>query len=208
MERSPAALPLPPAEGGSALADALFGSTQRRVLGLLFGQPDRAFFVTEIVALAGSGRGAAQRELARLAASGLATATRAGNRKYYRANPDSPLFEELRAIVRKTAGVETVLRAALEPLSGRLLLAVLFGSAARRKDTAASDLDLLLVSGDLALEEVYAALAPAEARLGRRVDTVLYTPDEFGRRRAAGAGFLARVLDGPHVVLAGSLDGA
>ena len=92
--------------GVSALADALFTSSQQRVLALLFGQPDRAFFVTEIIALAGCGRGAVQRELARLAGSGLAITSRAGNRKYYRANPDSPLFDEIRGIVRKTVGVE------------------------------------------------------------------------------------------------------
>ena len=65
--------------GGSALADALFTSSQQRVLALLFGQPDREFFVTEIIALAGCGRGAVQRELAKLAESGIAAVTRVGN---------------------------------------------------------------------------------------------------------------------------------
>ena len=192
--------------GTSFLADALFTSTQQRVLGLLFGQPDRGFFVTEIIALAGSGRGAVQRELARLAGSGLAVVLRTGNRKYYRANAESPLFEEIRGIVRKTVGVEETVRNALEPLADDLFLAVLHGSVARRTDTAASDIDLLLVSGRLTLETVYAALAPAEMRLGRQINPTLYTPEEFRRRRAAGAGFLTRVLEGPHIVLMGNPD--
>lgn len=191
----------------SAMADALFTSTQQRVLALLFGQPDRRFFVTEIIGLAGAGRGAVQRELVRLAESGLAAVSREGGRKLYRANRDSPLFDELCGIARKTFGLEEPLRAALRPLADRIDLALLYGSVAARADTAASDVDLLLVSGDLTLEEVYAALAPAENRLGRRLSPLLYTPGEFRRRRAAATGFLARVLRGPRVVLAGSIDG-
>lgn len=192
--------------GVSALADALFTSTQQRVLALLFGQPDREFFVTEIIALAGSGRGAVQRELARLAGSGLVVVSRAGNRKHYRANPESPLFDEICNIVRKTIGLEESMRRALEPLEDRLVLALLFGSVARRTDTAASDIDLLLVSDDLTLEAVYSAVAPAESSLGRRVDPRLYTSTEFEKRHAAKAGFLSRILEEPHIVLVGSLD--
>ena len=191
----------------STLAGALFTSTQQRVLALLFGQPDREFFVTEIIALAGSGRGAVQRELARLAGSGLAAVSRAGNRKHYRANRDSPLFDEICSIVRKTMGLEESVRGALEPLADRLHLALLFGSVARGTDTAASDIDLLLVSDDLTLEAVYAALAPVERSLGRRVNPTVYTSAEFDERRKAGAGFLTRILQGPHVVVAGNLDG-
>ena len=193
--------------GVSALADALFTSTQQRVLALLFGQPDREFFVTEIIALAGSGRGAVQRELARLAESGLAVVSRAGNRKHYRANRESPLFDEICSIVRKTIGLEVSLLGALEPLENRLILALLFGSVARRTDTAASDIDLLLVSEDLTLEAVYTAMAPVEAQLGRPVSPTLYTSAEFQTRRTAKSGFLTRILQGPHIVLLGSLDG-
>lgn len=191
----------------STIADALFTSTQQRVLALLFGQPDREFYVTEIIALAGSGRGAVQRELARLAGSGLAAVSRAGNRKHYRANPESPLFDEICGIVRKTVGLEESVRAALEPLADRLVLALLFGSVARGTDTAASDIDLLLVSDDLTLEAVYTALAPVERSLGRRVNPTVYTSAEFEERRRSGAGFLSRILQGPHVVVAGGLDG-
>ena len=192
--------------GASALADALFTATQQRVLALLFGQPDREFFVTEIIELAGSGRGAVQRELVRLAASGLAVVSRAGNRKHYQANRGSPLFDELCSIVRKTIGLEQSVRNALEPLADRLILALLFGSVARGTDTAASDIDLLLVSDDLTLEAVYAAVASAESSLGRRVDPRLYTSTEFEKRRAAKAGFPTRILEEPHIVLLGSLD--
>ncbi len=193
---------------GSSLTDALFTTTQKRVFALLFGQPDRSFFVTEIIALAGSGRGAVQRELRRLAESGLATVSRIGNQKHYQANRDSPLFHELCSIIRKTVGLKEPVRAALQPLADKLKLALLYGSVAKQADTAASDIDLLLVSDELTLEATYAALAPVEKRLGRRVSPTLYTSSEFRRRRATEAGILSSVLQGPHILLIGSVDAA
>ena len=79
----------------SGLVDALFSSTQQRVLGYIFGQPERSFYATQLIGLSGSGSGAVQRELARLAQTGLVTVARVGNQKHYQANPQSPIFAEL-----------------------------------------------------------------------------------------------------------------
>ena len=191
----------------SALADAIFTSTQQRVLALLFGEHEREFFVTEIIALAGSGRCAVQRELSRLAGSGLAVVSRLGSLENYRANRESPLFEEICSIVCKTIGPEESFWGGREPLVDKLILALPFRSVARRKDTAAGDIDLLLVSDDLTLEAIYTAMGPVEDQLGRRVNPTLYTSNEFRMRRKAKAGFLTLILQGPHMVLEGSLNG-
>ena len=50
----------------TSLADALFTTTQQRLLALLYGQPSRSFFASELIELTGSGSGAVQRELKRL----------------------------------------------------------------------------------------------------------------------------------------------
>ncbi|WP_148039402.1 winged helix-turn-helix domain-containing protein [Acidithiobacillus sulfuriphilus] len=98
----------------TGLADALFSATQQRVLALLFGHPGRSFFTNELIGLVGAGSGAVQRELRRLAESGLVTVTRIGSQKHYQANPAAPIFDELRGIVTKTLGLAEVLRAARE----------------------------------------------------------------------------------------------
>ena len=196
------------ANRGSALADALFTSTQQRVLALLFGQPNRSFFVTELVALADSGSGAVQRELARLARSGLVTVTRVGNQKHYQANNNSPLFDELCNIIEKTVGLREPIRAALEPMADTINLALIYGSIAKQSDTAASDIDLLLISDVLTLEDVYSTLAPVEKLLDRSVNPTLYTAREFEQRRKSKNAFVTRVLNGPTIVLIGSIDGA
>ena len=88
----------------SKLSDALFSKTQRRLLALLFGNPERSYYANEIVRAAGVGVGAVQRELQGLAAAGLVTVSALGNRKHYQANPESPIFGELRGIVAKVLG--------------------------------------------------------------------------------------------------------
>jgi len=81
--------------------EALFTKTQRRILGLLFGAPERSHYANEIVRSAGVGIGAALRELDRLVASGLVVVARIGNQKHFQANRNAPIFEELQGIARK-----------------------------------------------------------------------------------------------------------
>ena len=188
----------------SGLADALFTATQQRVLALLFGQPARSFYATKLIELTGSGSGAVQRELKRLSSSGLVTVTRIGNQKHYQANPDSPVYEELRGLVIKTVALVEPIRTALEPFADQITLALLYGSVVKRTDTATSDIDLLIVAKGLILEDVYKALLPVEAVLYRKISPTLYTPQEFADRKASNNTFVTRVLSGKHLVLMGN----
>ena len=193
----------PPA---SSLADALFSGTRQRVLALLFGQPDRSYYATEIISLAGAGSGAVQRELARLAHSGLVTARAVGNQKHYQANPESPVYVELCAIVRKTVGLAEPLRAALAPLAARIRAAFVYGSVAKRKDTAGSDIDVLLISDDLSYADLYATLETLSGTLGRVVNPTIYTRHELAKRVAKKEAFVTRVLAQPKLWLIGGED--
>ena len=199
--RRKAAAALPAAS--TSLADALFTTTQQRVLALLFGQTDRSYYASELIERTGSGSGAVQRELKRLASSGLVTVKRIGNQKHYQANPDAPVFEELRSLVKKTVALAEPIRAALAPLANRIQLALLYGSVAKGTDTATSDIDVLIVADGVTLEDIYSTLASVEADLDRKVSPTLYTLEEFAERNLANNPFLARVLAGEHLVLIG-----
>lgn len=190
----------------AGLAGALFTGTQQRVLGLLFGQPDRSFYATEIIALADVGSGAVQRELARLAQSGLVTLRPVGNQKHYQANPDSPIFAELCGIARKTVGLAEPLRQALAPLASQIRAAFVYGSIAKKQDSARSDIDLMLVSDTLTFGDTYLALNEASKRLGREVNPTIFTLQDFARRRQEGGSFVSRVLEQPKVWLIGGED--
>ena len=187
----------------TSLADALFTTTQQRVLGLLFGQHARSFYASELIERTGSGSGAVQRELRRLVSSGLVTVTRIGNQKHYQANPDSPVFKELCSLVTKTVALAEPIRGGLARLANRIELALLYGSVVKGTDTAASDIDLLIVADGVTLEEIYSALAPVEADLARKISPTLYTPKEFEDRKASNNSFLTRVLSSEHLFLMG-----
>lgn len=190
----------------ASLADALFSTTQQRVLALLFGQPDRSFYASELIARAGAGSGAVQRELARLEQSGLVTVKRMGMQKHYQANPGSPLFSELRGIVQKTVGLAEPLRAALAPLVDGIIAAFVYGSVAKRQDTAASDIDLMVVSDTVGYADLYGALEALGIRLGRAINPTVYTRKQLAKRRREDTAFIRRVLEQPKVWIIGSDD--
>lgn len=187
----------------TSIADALFTKVQQRVLAVIFGNPGRSFYANEIIARAGSGTGAVQRELARLESAGLVTVTRVGKQKHFQANPAAPVYDELRGLILKTAGLGDVLREALAPLVAQIRAAFVFGSVARREDTARSDIDVFVVSDTLGTPDLYQTFVDAERRLGRRVSPVVYDANEFERAIAGANAFVTRVLTRPKIWLIG-----
>jgi predicted nucleotidyltransferase len=186
------------------LGDALFSGVQQRVLAVIFGMPERSFYRNELLQLTRSGKGAMQRELERLEKSGLVTVRAQGNQRHYQANSAAPIFEELHGIVVKTFGVADVLRQYLAPLAERIQAAFIYGSIAKRAETAASDVDLLVVSASVGYQDVIEALQPAEKKIGRKINPTVYKPAELRRKRAERSSFVVRVLQQPKIFLIGS----
>src|SRR6202140_2747866 len=144
------------------LSSALFSNVQGRVLALIFGHPERSFYASEIVRSVSSGTGAVERELSRLRRSGLVSVERIGNQKHYRANHQSPIFEELQSLVLKTVALTEPLRKSLEPFSDKIKTAFVYGSVAKGADTAQSDIDLMVIGDELGYAELYTTLQNAE----------------------------------------------
>jgi predicted nucleotidyltransferase len=192
-----------PAESTN-LASALFPKVRQRVLAVLFGNPGRSFYANEVIALAQSGTGAVQRELAALSEAGLLTVTKQGNQKHYQANAEAPVFAELRGLVLKTMGLADVLRIALAPLAPQIDQAFVYGSVAKQKDTAHSDIDVMIVSAGLGYADVFGALEGAAATLGRKVNPTLYAPAEIAKRISQDNAFVTRVLQQPKIWLIGN----
>jgi predicted nucleotidyltransferase len=188
------------------LADALFTPVQQRVLGLLFGQPERRFQSAELIRLAHGGTGAVHRQLERLADSGLVTVTRTGNQKHYQARGDSPVFGELHGLVVKTVGLVEPIRRALAPLASRVRVAFVFGSVAKKTETVVSDVDLLVLSESLSHANLFEALQTAETVLARPVNPTVVTPAEWRLRRAEPDSFVSRIVTQPRIFVIGSDD--
>lgn len=188
------------------LADALMTRSQQRVLGILFSQPYRSFLTTELIAQAGVGTGAVQRELARLVSSGLVTVTPVGRRRLYQANREAPIFSELHGLILKTVGLAEPLRDALSALSDHIRVAFVYGSVAQGSDTARSDIDLMIIGEDVSYSEAYSALAGAEAALLRPINPTILTPTEWRQRVETRDHFAVTVVSGPRLLVLGSED--
>jgi predicted nucleotidyltransferase len=197
--------PRPPAPS-AGLADALFSVTQQRVLGFLFGQPERSYYATELIGLANVGSGAVQRELARLTQSGLVTVTAIGNQRHFQANPKSPLFAELCGIALKTTGLAEPLREALRQFEAEVDAAFVYGSVAKGRDHAGSDIDIMLITDTLTYGDVFGAMESVSQRLGRQVNPTLLSRKELSKRLKADSAFISRVLSGAKVWLIGGMD--
>ena len=186
-----------------SISAALFSDSQARVFRWLFGQPERSYHLNELLRLTGLGSASLQRELGKLAAAGLVRSEKVGNLRRFQANTESPVYEELAGLTRKTLGAQPLLQEALAPIKAQLDLAFIYGSIAKGTDTAKSDVDVMVVGNDLLLSEVLKLLLPVESQLGRKINPTLFTPAEYKRRRAQKNSFLNRVLAQPVIPLIG-----
>jgi len=163
---------------GNGLATVLFGKSMRAILAQLYGRPDRRFYVREIARAAGTPPSSLQRDLAALAAAGVIERHEDGRQVYYQANPNCPIFNELKGIVTKTFGVADFLRNMLRPHEKHIRAAFVFGSVAKGTEAPGSDVDLFVI-GDLPPSELAIDLGKILLELGRRVSLSSYSVEEF-----------------------------
>jgi len=184
------------------LVEVLFGAYRRQILGLLLLRADETFYVREIARLTGVSAGSLHRELKQLTDAGLLLRTSSGNQVRYQASRDCPIYDELASIFRKTAGLADVLRGALAPLQGKIVLAMIFGSVAKGAETSSSDIDLLVV-GSVSFAAVVQVCNASRERLGREVNPVVMTKAAFQNKLKDGDRFVTRVMKEAKITVMG-----
>jgi len=183
-----------------SLAEALFPRTRRNVLQHLSESPD-GLHLRELERRTGVNSRHLQRELHSLQDAGLLMAKKVGNQVIYRLNPDCPIYDDVRAIVRKTVGLGETLRHVIEPLSTKIELAYVYGSLAQGQERSDSDVDLMIV-GDVSLREIAPLLTEAQRAIRREISPTLYRSEEYAETLKDDS-FVRRVHDGPRIVLIG-----
>lgn len=186
--------------------DALFSRTRQGVLGVLFVENDRWWYISDLARRLGTTSSSLQRELAQLKAAGLLLFRRDGNRAYFKADPSSVLFPELRRMFEKTWGTGKVVRSEiLEKYEGKIVAAFVFGSTARGEIDNMSDIDLFVV-GDVTNFELTPGIRKAEKQLGREVNVHVLTADEFAQQVKKGNHFVLSVLEAEKLFVIGGPD--
>ncbi len=189
-----------PAHDGPA--GILFGKARRAVLSRLFSHADEAFYLRQIVRDSGYGLGPVQRELKLLCDAGLIRRSVRGRHVYFQANPDSPIFPEIKSLITKTAGIGDTLRNALSARKSSIKVAFIFGSIARGEEKQSSDIDLLII-GDVSFSDVVVSLQASQKILGREVNPTVYSSVEFQSKMREKHHFVTSVINGPKIYLIG-----
>ena len=182
--------------------DLLFPAARQRALAVLLLEPQATFHLRELARRTGSHAGTLARELDKLTQAGLLLRREQGNQVRYQANTRYPLFDDLASLFRKTHGVVPALREALAPLIAQIRVALVFGSMARGTPSAGSDVDVLVL-GSVGFAELAQALYPLHDAVGREVNPVLYTLDEFANRVRTGDAFARDLLAKPKLFVKG-----
>jgi predicted nucleotidyltransferase len=180
-----------------SLSSALFTERKSRLFKWLFGMPDRAYHLNELLRLTQLGSASLQQELKQLTEAGVIKSERVGNLRRFSANKHSPVFDELVALTRKTVAVRWPIAQALLPLKDQLSGAWVYGSIAQELDTASSDIDVMLVGQQLRLAKVLEQLTPLEKELGRKINPTCYSEKEFEERRKDASSFVSKVFQKP-----------
>jgi len=190
----------------SQLGDALFTTTQKKVLGLLYARPERSFYTKEIIRLTGMGVATIKRELDRMLAAGIVSMTRIGNQHHYQANAECPIYAELLGIVKKTFGITDVIGLALLAYAERIDWAFIFGSVASGKESATSDIDLMVI-GDVGFTEVVSELYSVQETLGREINPKIVSREEWILMQKKQDAFIKEILAKPRMDVMGDADG-
>lgn len=183
------------------LVELLSSRARAEIFRLLFSGSEEQLHVREIERRSGLNDSTLRQELRKLARLDLVQSRRDGNRVYYRAKTENPLYPEIRSLVLKTSGLADVLKSAL--VDKRIRIAFVFGSVARGEEKAGSDVDLMVI-GQLGLRDLSRLLSGIEERIGREVNPHVLGEEEFRKRLRAKEHFVSEIMESSKIFIIGS----
>ena len=186
----------------NVLAEILSSKIRAEIFRLLFGTIAEELHMREIERRSGYAIGTIQTELKKLLRLDLVKKRKDGNRLYYRANKEHPLYPDIRSLVLKTIGLGDILKNALRQDSD-ISIAFVFGSIARHDEMAGSDVDLMVI-GKLGLRKLTGMLSGAHEQIGREINPHVLSVEEFIKRKAKREHFITQVLEAPKIFIIGS----
>jgi predicted nucleotidyltransferase len=183
----------------------IFKSKARTALfRLYFTNAEGAYYLRELERILDIPVSIIRKELLRLEEEKIFLSERKGNLVYYRLNIDYPLFEELKSIVRKTIGIEGLLKDIILKIKG-IKTAFIYGSFAKGKERAVSDIDLFIM-GKVNEDELVSKINKIEKSIKREINYTLFTPEEYKRKKQKKDSFVMDLFNYHKIMLKGKED--
>lgn len=188
-----------------SLIAALLPKTRRAVLAATVMHPEKWWFLADLARHIGVPPSSLQREMDSLVQAGVLLRRQEGKQVYFKPDLNCPILGELQGIMTKTLGLVNVLRETLDSFKESIKVAFVYGSFARSEEISESDVNLIIV-GVATLSDLAPALQKAEEKLGRQVNPILFSLEEFTTKLKQNHHFLTNVLEGEKLFLFGSQD--
>jgi hypothetical protein len=184
------------------IGEVLFGKVRRNVLSTFVLNPDRSFYLLELIRLLDCGRGAVQREVSKLSGAGILIRKKVGNQVHYRANTDSLIFSELRSIFSKTTGLVDFLRNCIESCRDPIGMAFIYGDYALGKAEEDTPVNLMII-GDTTMDALRSCTCDFAMEAARELHITVVDPYDFKRRVASADRRIRDILSSSRIFLSG-----
>jgi predicted nucleotidyltransferase len=189
----------------NTLLDVLMPPTRQGILAATLLQPGKWWYLSELADHIGTRVSSLQREIEALAQAGILDRRIDGRRTYVKANENSPIFLELRGLMEKTTGIIPMLAEEINRFKNKIRWAFVYGSVARGEETAASDVDVMLI-GDVSTMDIVPAFRRVEKVIGRPINETIFSERDFRDSLKKKNHFLRTVLRSDKIMLKGSED--
>lgn len=163
-----------------------------KILNYFFFNEGSRVYINELARLMSADPKNVHRMLVQLQGEGVLASEFKGKERYFFCNVTNPLYREYKNIFLKTAGLEARLKEEIKGIAG-IKEAYIFGSYAQGAYGAQSDIDILLVGKhhSLSAQKVFYKI---QKEIGREINTVNLTPEEFRKRKTTHDQFVKSVF--------------
>jgi len=185
-----------------SLIEYLFPRARGEIIRLLFVDPDKSLHLRDLARQSGLAIGTIQGEVSNLRDAGLLIENRDGNRLYFKADVNNPIFADLQSIAIKTTGLREQLVDALEPVKG-IEYAFVYGSFAKHKATGDSDIDLFVI-GSTGLRSLASPLRKLSQSLNREINPSVYSESSYIKKLEDGDAYISNVTNSKKLWIIGS----
>lgn len=179
-----------------------FTKNQTLILEIFFNHPEKVYYLRELGRLLGKEPGVFQKDINKLAESGILTSEYRAKSRFFALNKNYPLYKELKSIFFKTVGAEGQLRLILQDIQN-IQTAFIYGSFARGIEDQLSDIDLMIIGSpdeDILINKI----SSLEERLGREINYSIFSPEDLKKGLARKEVFLEEITEKPKIFIIGN----
>ena len=187
----------------TSLKQLLVSQTRLKLITILFYNPKEIYYVRQLVRLVDEEINSVRRELDNLKKSGIVDSEWRGNRLYYWADKQSPIFYDLLILANKNSGLGLKLQNKNDNLSAIKLVLYNYKFAVGEKRSQ-DGVDLIIVGDLFSLKEVDQFVKQEEELRGHEINYMVMNKNEFQMRKQKRDQFIVDFFLSCPIVIIGS----